>query len=85
MIIRIKNLRLRTIIGVYEWERQQAQEIVLNIELEFDGTRAAASDIRTPIAPSSADRSKLMHSNIRPSSTVTLTDVVRWPRTSTCS
>jgi FolB domain-containing protein len=44
MIIRIKNLRLRTVIGANEWERQQAQEVVLNIELEYDGSHAAVSD-----------------------------------------
>jgi FolB domain-containing protein len=44
MIIRIKNLRLRAIVGVNPWEREQAQEVVLNIELEFDGAKAAASD-----------------------------------------
>lgn len=44
MLIRIKNLRLRTIIGVNEWERTQAQEVVVNVEMEFDGTAAAGSD-----------------------------------------
>ena len=44
MIIRIKDLRLRAIIGINPWEREQAQEVVLNIELEFDGAKAAASD-----------------------------------------
>ena len=44
MKIRIKNLRLRTVIGVYEWERVQPQEVLLNIDLEFDGTRAGQSD-----------------------------------------
>jgi D-erythro-7,8-dihydroneopterin triphosphate epimerase len=44
MIIRIKNLRLRTIIGVNDWERTQAQEIIVNIEMELDGAKAAASD-----------------------------------------
>jgi D-erythro-7,8-dihydroneopterin triphosphate epimerase len=44
MTIRIKNLRLRTIVGVYPWEQENAQEVVVNIEMEFDGLRAAASD-----------------------------------------
>lgn len=44
MIIRIKNLRLRTVIGVLEWERKTRQEVVLNIALEFDGARAARTD-----------------------------------------
>jgi FolB domain-containing protein len=37
MIIRIKNLRLRTIIGVNDWERNETQDVVLNIEIVFDG------------------------------------------------
>jgi D-erythro-7,8-dihydroneopterin triphosphate epimerase len=44
MVIRIKNLRLRAIIGVNSWEREHAQEVVLNVELEYDGTRAADTD-----------------------------------------
>ena len=44
MVIRIKNLRLRAIIGVNAWEREHAQEVVLNIELEYDGARAADTD-----------------------------------------
>ncbi len=44
MLIKLKNLRLRTIVGVNNWERTQAQEVVLNIAMEFDGSAAAASD-----------------------------------------
>jgi len=44
MMIRIKNLRCRTVIGVYEWEREQEQSVVVNIELHFDGAAAARSD-----------------------------------------
>lgn len=44
MVIRIKNLRLRTIIGVLDWEREHKQEVVANIELEFDGAAAGRSD-----------------------------------------
>ena len=44
MIARIKNLRLRTIIGIFDWERQSKQDVILNIEFEFDGTKAADSD-----------------------------------------
>lgn len=44
MIIRIKNLRLRTIVGVQHWERKQPQDVVINVEMEFDGTQAAESD-----------------------------------------
>ena len=44
MLIRIKNLRLRTIIGINDWERRDRQDVVINVEIEFDGARAARSD-----------------------------------------
>jgi D-erythro-7,8-dihydroneopterin triphosphate epimerase len=44
MVIRIKNLRLRAIIGVHDWERAAKQDVVVNIEMEFDGAKAARSD-----------------------------------------
>ncbi|MFQ5596789.1 MAG: dihydroneopterin aldolase [Nitrospiria bacterium] len=44
MIVTIKNLRLRTIVGVYEWEKKNVQEIRIHIRVTFDGTKAAESD-----------------------------------------
>ena len=44
MIIRIKNLRLRTVIGMNDWERKTQQDLIINIEMEFDGTKASQSD-----------------------------------------
>ncbi|MGI9534984.1 MAG: dihydroneopterin aldolase [Thermodesulfobacteriota bacterium] len=44
MKINIENLRLRTIIGVYDWEKEKKQDVIINIEMEFDGTDAAKSD-----------------------------------------
>ena len=44
MIIKIENLRLKTIIGVFDWEKKKKQDVTINIELEFDGTNAAESD-----------------------------------------
>ena len=44
MLIKIKNLHLRTIIGVNEWEKNIKQDIVINISIEFDGDKAAQSD-----------------------------------------
>lgn len=35
MIIRIKNLRLRCIIGVNDWERKRKQDVVLNVRLHI--------------------------------------------------
>ncbi|RKY52956.1 MAG: dihydroneopterin triphosphate 2'-epimerase, partial [Candidatus Neomarinimicrobiota bacterium] len=42
--IRIKNLRLRTIIGVKHWERRKVQDVIINVEIEFDGSKVAESD-----------------------------------------
>jgi FolB domain-containing protein len=39
LTIRIKNLRLRTIIGINDWERKKKQDIILNIKFEFDGEK----------------------------------------------
>jgi D-erythro-7,8-dihydroneopterin triphosphate epimerase len=44
MTIRIKNLRVKTIVGVQEWERSQQQEVVLNLAIDFDAAAAASSD-----------------------------------------
>jgi len=44
MKIKIKNLRLRTIIGANEWERHVLQDVVINVKLEWDGGNAAKSD-----------------------------------------
>lgn len=44
MKIRIKNLRLRTIVGVNDWERDHSQDVIVNVELEFDGSKAVQSD-----------------------------------------
>ncbi len=42
--ILIKNLRVNTVIGVYEEEKQAAQTLKLDIELSLDARRAARSD-----------------------------------------
>ncbi len=36
MLINIENLRLRTIIGIFEWEKKNLQDIVINVEMEVD-------------------------------------------------
>lgn len=40
----IEGLRINTIIGVYDWERQVRQTLVFDIEMAFDCSKAAASD-----------------------------------------
>lgn len=44
MIIKIENLKLRTYIGIYDWEKENVQDVVINIEMEFDGSKAGESD-----------------------------------------
>ena len=36
MIIQIENLRLRTIIGIYDWEKENKQDVTINIIIEFE-------------------------------------------------
>ena len=40
----IRDLRIPVVIGIYEWERRIRQEIRLDVEMEFDIGKAAASD-----------------------------------------
>lgn len=43
-IVFIEGLRIEAIIGLYDWERRTRQPVVLDLELAFDNTRAAATD-----------------------------------------
>jgi len=43
-MIRIKNLRLRTFVGFNEEEQRKRQDVVINIHIDYDALRAAASD-----------------------------------------
>lgn len=36
MIIKIKNLRLTTIIGIYDWEKTLNREIIINLKITTD-------------------------------------------------
>lgn len=40
----IEDLRIDTVIGIYDWERRIRQTVALDIEMAFDNTRPAASD-----------------------------------------
>ena len=44
MRIHIKNLRLRTIVGVDAPERERLQDVIVNVTMDFDGSKAALSD-----------------------------------------
>ena len=43
-IIYLNDLRIETIIGIYDWERQTKQTVILDIEMGTDIGKAAASD-----------------------------------------
>lgn len=43
-LIQIKDLMLRAIIGVNDWEREQKQDLLINITLQADLTAAGRSD-----------------------------------------
>lgn len=44
MIIKIKNLVVTAIIGIHDWERTTPRNIIINLELEFDGIKASKTD-----------------------------------------
>ena len=43
-IIRINDLKVRALIGAYSWEKVNKQELVINITIEYDASKACISD-----------------------------------------
>jgi len=43
-IVFIEDLRIETVIGVYDWERKVRQTVALDLEMAFDNRKPAASD-----------------------------------------
>ena len=43
-IIRITDLSLLTIIGIFDWERTRKQKVVINVEIRFNAAKAVRSD-----------------------------------------
>ena len=43
-IIYISDLRIETVIGIFDWERKVKQMVILDIEMAGDCRKAAASD-----------------------------------------
>jgi len=58
MIIKIKNLHLRTFIGFKEWEREKKQDILVNLELVIQDETA----VRTDMVSDSVDYKKIKYS-----------------------
>lgn len=44
MVICIKNLRVSSILGVYEEERRKERDIIINVRLEYDAGNALQTD-----------------------------------------
>jgi dihydroneopterin aldolase len=40
----IENLTIETVIGIFDWEREIRQAVSLDLEMDYDISRAAASD-----------------------------------------
>ena len=40
----IENLTVETVIGIFDWEREIRQAVSLDLEMDYDISRAAASD-----------------------------------------
>ena len=40
----IDDLRIQTVIGIFDWEREITQTISIDLQMEFDISRAAESD-----------------------------------------
>jgi len=40
----IEDLRIETVIGIYDWERKIRQVVAIDLEMAFDNRRPAASD-----------------------------------------
>ena len=40
----IEDLRIETVIGIYDWERKIRQVVSLDLEMAFDNTKPAATD-----------------------------------------
>ncbi|WP_404397149.1 dihydroneopterin aldolase [Idiomarina loihiensis] len=43
-VVSIEGLTVETIIGVYDWEKEKKQRLVLDIQMSWDNQRAAITD-----------------------------------------
>ena len=49
-IVFLRGLKVETVIGIYDWEREIRQSVILDLEMSTDVRRAAASeDIRDAV------------------------------------
>ena len=43
-IVFLRGLRIETVIGIYDWEKEIKQPVIIDLEMSADVARAAASD-----------------------------------------
>jgi len=43
-VVFIEDLRIETVIGIYDWERKIKQTVALDLEMAFDNRKPAATD-----------------------------------------
>ena len=43
-LVFIEDLRIQTVIGIFDWEREITQTVSLDLQMAFDISRAAESD-----------------------------------------
>ncbi len=43
-IVFVEDLRIETVIGIYDWERKIKQTVAIDLEMAFDNRKPAASD-----------------------------------------
>jgi dihydroneopterin aldolase len=43
-IVFVEDLRIETVIGIYDWERKIKQTVALDLEMAFDNRKPASSD-----------------------------------------
>jgi len=43
-IIRINDLKVRALIGAYSWEKVNKQDLIINIAIHYDASKACLSD-----------------------------------------
>ena len=43
-IVYVRGLEVKTVIGVYEWEREIKQPVTVDLDMAYDIARAAATD-----------------------------------------
>ena len=59
-IVFIRELRADTVIGVYDWEREVRQSVVLDLEMAWDNTLPAGSDAISDALDYTAVSSRLL-------------------------